>query len=799
MTQPSAQYAALYQATIEDAATGGRAIMDKLVEAVRKSVQQRLQTARDLREREVHEESLRLLYAQERGLGEQYPIALLAAFTTPFSAAKATMLTMAEVQFDQLELMDDAQVQESVSMARAQQMALLAAEASLADLNTLICTTLGLPTVRPERNPLRPEVYLRALKDVVERAAIPAGIRLDWITTMGVALGTELKELYTRLAGRMRAQGVVAAGYAVVPTPGGGTVSGQRSGAAPAAGFASYGAPGSAEREAMIAAEIAAGARAPNAADPALLTLDRLRKLLAGELDQNQGSHQPTPRVAAFAQQFARQFEGEELLAKPQDAGFAATVPAAFEALTEMKQVGTVVERLEQRRMAPPPTGDGSADRIACDVIRRGATGVAQALSLEVVNLMVDNIARDARLLTPVQQLVRRLEPALMRLALIDPRIFTDKQHPARRLVQELTHRSLAFANEKSDGFARFFDEVRDAVEPLTSFDLQGPEPFEVVLQQLQSSWAAMAREQESARTQAVQALQNAEQRNLLAEKIARDIDSHPDAAKVPEVVIAFLCGPWAQVVAQARLQGGTGSPEADKYQALISALLWSAHPELARSNLSKLTRLVPRLISTLREGLETVRYPATKTSVFLEALMGLHQQIFRSAPARADEPLPPIMDIPHVAVRPVEDGDPWVAPGEAQDSNFLELPTLPEVGSTNGALAEGDLAGASTLPVNLAGPATAMVGVGGLPLGAWVEICTEGDWVRTQLTWASPHGTLFLFTSAMGMTQSMTRRTHDKLLAAGQLRVISGHEVVDEALDAVAKQAMRNSVDSTL
>jgi hypothetical protein len=790
MTQPSAQYAALYQATIEEAATGGRAIMDKLVEAVRKSVQVRLQTARDLREREVHEESLRLLYTQERGLAEQYPLALLTAFTQPMGAAKVATLTMAEVQFDQLELMDDAQVQESVSMARAQQMALLAAEASLAELNTLICTTLGLPTVRPERNPLRPEVYLRALKDVVERAAVPANIRLDWITTMGVALGAELKDLYIRLAGRMRAQGVVAAGYAVVPTPGGGTAGGQRTGSA--SGPASYGAPGSAEREAMIAAEV----RTQKAADPALLTLDRLRKLLAGELDQ----HQPAPRVAAFAQQFARQFEGEDMLAKPHEGGFAATMPAAFEALTEMKQVGRVVERLEQRRLAPQSVADGGVDRLACDAIRRSATGVAQALSLEVVNLMVDNIARDPRLLAPVQQLVRKLEPALMRLALVDPRLFTDKQHVARLLVQEMTHRSLAFANEKSPGFARFFDEVREALEPLASFDLQGPEPFEVVLQQLQSSWAAMTREQENSRSQAVQALQNAEQRNLLAEKIARDIDSHPDAAKVPEVVIAFLCGPWAQVVAQARLQGGAGSAEADKYQALISALLWSAHPELARANLAKLTRLVPRLISTLREGLETIRYPATKTSVFLEALMGQHQQIFRSAPARSDEPLPPIVDMPHVPVRPVEDGDPWVAPGEAHDSNFIELPTLPDSGSETGEPVANATTGAQEIvPTGLVGPESALVGAGGLPLGAWVELSVNNDWVRTQLTWASPHGTLFLFTSAMGTTQSMTRRTHDKLVAAGQLRLISGQAVVDEALDAVAKQAMRNSVDSTL
>lgn len=778
MTVPSPHYAALYQATLEEAAAGGQAIMGRLVAAVRKSVQERLATARDLREREVHEASLALLHAQEPELRLQYPQALLAAFSGPVVSAKAALPNMAELHFDQLEIMDEVQVQESVTMARAQQMALLAAETSLTELNTLVCATLGLPTVRPERDPLRPDVYLQALKGVVERAPIPAATRLDWLTTMGVALGAELRELYVRLATRLRAQGVVAAGYAVTPTPGGG-----RGRASASSG--SYGAPGSAEREAQIAAEL--GAR--RAADPALLTLDRLRKLLAGELVP-QGT---APRVAAFAQQFAREFEGEEMLAPaPQDGGYAATVPAALEALTEMKQVDRVVQRIEQRRTAPVRMAQAGAVQKACDAIRRGATGVAQALSLEVVNLMVDNIAHDARLLAPVQELVRSLEPALMQLALADPRLFTDKQHAARVLVQELTHRSMAFATEQTTGFAAFYQEAREAVAPLTETDIQGPEPFGMVLAQLRASWDAAAKAQEASRAQAVQALQRVEQRNLLAERIAREIDSHPDAAQVPDVVIAFLCGPWAQVVAQARLQAGAGSGAADKYQALISAMLWSAHPALARTNVTKLTRLVPLLISTLREGLESIHYPGTKTGAFLEALMGLHQQVFRAAAPSEPQPTPAVAPAPKM--RHLEEGDLWLAPEEARDSNFIELPEVAAPVAEVAAPAQQE----TLLPEAAQIPATStLVGVGGLPLGSWVELLSNGDWVRTQLTWASPHGSLFLFTSVYGATQSMTRRTLDKLVAGDQLRMISVLPVVDGALDAVAQQAMRNSVDS--
>lgn len=800
MMDSTARHQSLYQATVRDAASSGGVIMGRLIDTLRKGLQAREMAARELRERDVYAESLKQLRIHEGALREGYEVALLEEFTRPVETVKAAVPCIHDMHFDQLELMDELQVQESVNMARAQQMAMLAAEVSLAELNTLICATLGLPTVRPERNPLRPQAYINALKVTVERTPVAAGIRLEWVTGMGVALGVELRELYAKLANKLKAEGVVAAGYAVTPAPlnAGAPFGKPRESVAtpsPFAESARYGAPGSAEREAIIAREI----RAPRpAADPALLTLDRLRRLLAGELDQLGTPH----RVAAFAQQFARQFESPGGAAPVEDAqaDFAATVPAAFEALTEMKQVERVVQRLEQRRGGILPPGGQQGLQVAREAIRRTATGVAQALSLEVVNLMVDNIARDPRLLEPVQNVIRELEPALMRLALVDPRLFTDKHHVARLLVQEITHRSLAFPNVQAAGFLAFLDEVREAIAPLADVALEGPELFAQALHDLKTIWQQEADKQLQARNQAVKALEKAEQRNLLAEKIARDIDSHPDAAKVPEVVVNFLCGPWAQVVAQVRLAGGAGSAAADKYQALISALLWSAHPELAHKNVAKLTKLVPLLLNTLRDGLDTIQYPATKTSAFFEVLMGLHQAAFRAVQrdnTTATETIPTALKPPPVAAlvrhRPVEEGNPWVAPSEAQDSNFLDMPEDNPV-----AVPEGDLPVITGLSTTAA-PVMSGTGAGGLPLGSWVELQSNGDWVRTQLTWASPHGTLFLFTSAAGSTQSMTRRTHDKLVAAGQLRVISAQPVVDSALDAVAQQAMKNSVDSTL
>jgi hypothetical protein len=415
---------------------------------------------------------------------------------------------------------------------------------------------------------------------------------------------------------------------------------------------------------------------------------------------------------------------------------------------------------------------------------------------------MVENMSRDPRLLGTMQGLVRGLEPALLRLALVDPRFFTDKQHSARALLQEITHRSLAYVSEESSGFSEFVLQIERALAPLGTVAIDSAEPFERALGALRAAWSRTEKKNERARRDAVEALKHAEARNLLAEKIARAVEAHPHAAGVPAVVTDFLCGPWAQVIAQARLDSQSGGPSADRYQALISELLWSAHPELAGKNSGRLTRLVPPLLAMLREGLEIIHYPSLKTSAFFEALMGLHQLAFRGArtPAAAastSASTSPASTPASAATAPVarsrwvEQGNPWVAPEEAKASNFMEMP-------------EPAPAGAQPLPAQpllaeeQATEATAAA-MEDLPLGSWVELMHDDAWVRIQLTWASPHGTLFLFTNAIGSTQSMTRRLRDKLVESGKLRVISGQAVVDGALDAVAQVAMQNSVDTVL
>ena len=785
------QFDAVFRACLAEAAQAGGALMGRMVASARQSLQMRDNSARDFHERNAVSHALHLLNRSEAQLVQRFPQALEAAFADALSTVKAKAGGSAlALSFDQLELMDESQVQDKVEQARAQQAALHAANEELAELTPLICAAQGLKTVNPDRNPMRPDTYVKALQDTLVQTTPNAGVRAAWMQHMCAALGKDLGGTYLHTADRLRAAGVRAAGYAVVQ-------SNDAGGAARAAAAAAH-------READ--AEAQAEEAEWQAYEQELLTVDRLRSLLAGQLDGEadgvQAPAAPPSRAGRLGGGAAAQPAGD----------FDATVPAALDALQQMDQIDMAMERLAGRRQAmtaaaqltrsgpltrPAPAARGgpptrtSAPESVQGQLRQNARGVSQALSLEVVGLMVENIAQDPRLLPPVQKAVRDIEPALMRLAMIDPRFFSDKEHPARRLLDEITQRSLAYETVDASGFGGFLRPLQLAVRQLSASAIESAEPFEAALDALEQVWDDRSAEDRARREKAVKALLHAEQRNLLAERIRKDILAWPDTARVPAEIREFASGPWAQVIAQARLADSTGASDPGGYSTLVARMLWSAQPALARNNTSKLTRLIPPLLAKLREGLKTIDYPPTQASPFFERLIGLHQQALEAA-ARSEAAAQPAAgaDDWRVGVRPqasanrvqpAAEAGPWLAPEEAKESGFMEA--------------------ADAFPAEkprTAVPAAA-AGQPELALGSWVELLNDGQWARTQLTWASPHGTLFLFTSASGSTQSMTKRLLDKLLAEGGIRVVAMQPVVDGALDAVAQTAMRNSVDTKL
>jgi len=765
----SEQYLTLYRAAVGQAERDSGALLNQVLLAARRSLELEFTRAPGQLERAQLGLCLKLLDENAAALCSRFPALLHQEFNSKQAvSSQFGELALGELSHNQLETMDESQVQERVEFARVLQLVQRSAQQALSELNAFICALLGLEQIKPERNPLRPQIYLSVLQDAMRQANVPIQVRIGWARHLASAMGEALKASYSGLAQRIKSYGVVPLSAAAVPA------------------------------KPLANAQGQPPLQPKNDADAArrssVVTLDRLRELLA---DQTAKREEVAPDEAVT--QFSGVLDWNEAVAprvSPKPASeepttdFASTIPAAFEALQNMNQADDMIARLSQRRGTLMDQADKPES--ARQRLRRNCQDSAQVLSFEVMVQMIDNLINDTRLLKPIRDVIENLEPALLQLALVDARFFSNKQHPARRLLQEITQRGLAFTSADTPECALFIRSLHRYVNPLSRIHIDSAEPFDLALFNLNNMWSEQLAQSQQTVQQAVRVLNRAEERNLLAEKMCAAMEQIPDMQRVPAQVVDFLCGPWSQVMATAELENADGAEDPGGYRELVNLVLWSAQPDLTRQDLGKLTKLVSRLLAKLREGLSLIDYPAVKTSLFFDVLMKLHQQAFRPA---NDEP---VTKIAPFSATPPGGHKHWLAPEEAKASGFMDLAdeTPRKLPAQPKAQAAGSMLDSVIPQASLAVPGQTSPTLENLSVGAWVEIAIKGTWQRSQLTWISPQRTMYLFTGAHGQTQSMTRPSMENLLVNNALRMLSDQSMVDGALDEIVHTAMRNSLD---
>ena len=645
--------------------------------------------------------------------------------------------TAAEVlRFEDLQLFADDKLDQSIEIARAQQEVALAVDDSLPALDALISTMLGWRTIQPGLNPVRPDVYVRALQFTLQQHVPDAAAREALITPAAGLLGVNLRRLYREMAEWLRSTGVEPA------VPLGGRIDKSTG---------------------------ASGKPVTDTQAKTLLTLDRLRKLITGDLDQ--------PRKAEFLH----------------------TVPASMAMLQDLKKTDELVKRLEQR---PKPAAAPAAAVDMLATVGAPATvpsRIGEQLGEEVVQLMFEHLLEDRRLLPALKRQLKAMQPAVYRLAKEDSRFFSDRTHPARQVLDRIVQRSLAFQAETDAGWPLFMKSVESAAQWLES-KVVDADTFKELLGHLQEQWGGQDQGSKQKRTEAAKALLHAEQRNLLAQKLAGEFMELLQGLDVADFVRDFLRNAWSQVVAEAQLSCEDGEADPHGYRALVDDLIWSVQKSSAqRGRARRLVQMIPGLLQRMREGLRGIGYPPEMTQRFFDHLITLHKAAVQEG---RDPAVQKAADEAWEEESRFTDSqmEMWLDGMEVQESGYVDFPGLDtdveHVASAEAARQDQQAQQESARePLGAEHAEPLNVRPEDLRVGAWVEIRIKSEWVRAQLTWCSPHATLFMFTSVGGTAHSMSRRTLDRLRATDHLRIVADRPVVDEALDQVAQAALKNSL----
>lgn len=766
----------------------------------------------------------------------RYPGALLTAFHQPATPAAQPVATRAPVPAlagaDMFSLIDDTEVEQGIESARLLQQVAPMVEQVLAELDGLMSSAQGLVNVRAQANPVRPEVYAQTLRTLLLDAPVAPTISTLWIKHLGEPLGRELKRIYERLINVLELAQVRAASYRVLQTP---ASTGQKPGST-AAGPGAPGGPvgiGYASDEPFTRAPsqyadlsnhnvkdalfqdflFRGGSNADHGLAPAYYaTIEEELIALKGTPDSAQAALQPEP-AAPDAGDDARSYRGTRSDPRrpalpAQDADEEPDNPSRIvDVLSQLSsQVWGVYGRARERALVRTQ-------------LRKDATRVGQVLGMEVVKKLVNQVAQDPRLLVPVREAIVALEPSLLRLAMVDSRFFSEENHPARRLMERVAQRSFKYHDEHSPAFDIFFHSLTEAFNGLNALEIEDARPFGAALAELQALWDEQDRHERDLRGTMRQTMQFAEERQAQADQIALDMSLRADLDQVPGVVLDFLFGPWALVMAHARLTDTARQIDPQGYGSLVTDLLWSVKRQATLKRPGKLITMIPGLLGKLHAGLASLGLDPGETEAFFDAMERLHRPVLKlrrvrsrrdavdsdNAPLEVGMGETDLSDLSDLLPATPEQrkakaaGQPWLAPQELDQAGFEDtLPSGPAaLGATpepqdNTPASKAPDSGAADTPADAAGDGTRQPAdiLMGLREGSWVDIYSRRHWLRAQLIWASTRGTLFMFVSHGGQPHSMTKRSCERLIRDKLMRPVDTHGVVAQALDHLVKEA---------
>ena len=321
-------------------------------------------------------------------------------------------------------------------------------------------------------------------------------------------------------------------------------------------------------------------------------------------------------------------------------------------------------------------------------------------ITIDVIGLLFDYIFRDTSIPESLRSLFSRLQVPILKTALVDRSFFSDKKHPARRL---LDHLALAAIGALGDaGYRTAFELIAAGVidEVCRDFNVDVG-VFKEADAKLQEFVAAEQRKVAAALDQEVAAALSAEESEADRSHVRALIRDKLAGRTLPFDVRSFSEATWADYLTSLRVQHGTQSDDWRAAVQTLDDLLWSITAKERTSQKARLAKMVPPLIRSLRAGGASVKVGDERMKPFLEAVYQLHMAAIKPEGARP------------AASGSDDRGPPTV----------IESDTVQKIGNVHDFVSE-------------------------MVIGTWIAFKGGDEVVTARLSWVSPLRSKYLFTS---------------------------------------------------
>jgi hypothetical protein len=333
-------------------------------------------------------------------------------------------------------------------------------------------------------------------------------------------------------------------------------------------------------------------------------------------------------------------------------------------------------------------------------------------ITMDVIGLLFDYIFSDPSIPEELRSLFTRLQVPILKTALLDRSFFSDRKHPARRLLDHLAGAAIGATSDA--GYRAAFELTAAGVIEEVCRDFQvDVGVFDVADRKVQEFVDAESQKGAGALGTEVAAALAAEEGDADRSAVRALIRDKLSGLDVPFDVRSFSETIWANYLTNVRMVQGTEGDEWRRGVRTLDDLLWSLTARERSAQKARLAKLVPGMIRNLRAGAAAVNVGDERVKPLLDAMYQLHMAAIKPAgAAAANDARAPVAAAAATKVENAEAG----APVEA-------VTPAPRIANVHDFVAE-------------------------MVVGTWLAFGRGDKTVNARLSWISPMRSKYLFTT---------------------------------------------------
>jgi hypothetical protein len=256
---------------------------------------------------------------------------------------------------------------------------------------------------------------------------------------------------------------------------------------------------------------------------------------------------------------------------------------------------------------------------------------VDEQMTIDVVAMLFEFILRDNQVPSEVRAQLGRLQFLVLKLALRDPTLLTQKWHPVRVLINRIGAISVGLKQLDPDS-VRMSAKICLIVETLLNDAANDLDSFATLFAKLLDDFDAFVavelRSKDEKLNRAVEAIENVQSRTLRYTHIWAQMAETLSGLTLDDYLHNFLSSTWVLVIERSE---NMDMVRAERFRSLVPDLIWSIVPKIDEFDRQEMSVILPIMIGNLREGLALIAWPKTQEKELLDWLFDAHTRALRS------------------------------------------------------------------------------------------------------------------------------------------------------------------------